>query len=92
MKLKQYIAIGAIVVGILLIGFSVSAKSKVLHAKEGMEKVSGILPNNQAGSEVRNIMHSKLSQYDMMIRLCLIGGIIIGIAGVFGVYYFRKHR
>ena len=91
MKMKQYIGIGAIVVGVALIGFSIASKNKVLNAKEGIDQVSGFFPKNDAGSAVENKIHSKLSRYDFMIRWSMIGGIVIGVAGVYALIRFRKH-
>ena len=90
MNVKQLAGIVAIVVGVALIGFSVYAKNKVHHAKEGMDQISGFFPKDQVGSVVEHKMHSKLSQYDMMIRWSMIGGVVLGIVGVYVVVRCRK--
>lgn len=90
MNVKRIAGFVAVVVGVVLIAFSFVAKGKVAHAKEGMDQVSGFFPKDAVSSTVEHKMHSKLSQYEMMIRWSMIGGAVLVAAGAFVVFRYRK--
>jgi hypothetical protein len=92
MNVKRLSGILAVVLGIVLIWFSIHVKNKVHNAKEGMNQVSGFFPKDQVGSTVEHKMNSMLNQYDMMIRVSMIGGIILIAGGAYFLFRYRKHR
>ncbi len=90
MNVKQVSGILAVIVGVALIGFSIYAKNKILHAKEGIDQVSGFFPKSEAGSAVEHSVKGKISRYEMIARWSMIGGVVLAAAGAYYVVRFRK--
>lgn len=90
MNVKQVSGILAVIVGVALIGFSVYAKNKILHAKEGIDQISGFFPKSEAGSAVEHSVHSKIGRYEILVRWSMIGGVVLAAAGAYFVVRFRK--
>lgn len=90
MNVKQLSGILAVIVGVALIGFSVYAKNRILHAKEGINQISGFFPKNEAGSVVEHSVKGKIGRYEMIVRWSMIGGVVLAAAGAYFIVRFRK--
>ncbi len=90
MKFKQMYGVLGVAIGVALIGISIYTNDRVHQAREDVDTVSGFFSTNPVSRAVKQQVHGKLSGYDMLIRLSMIGGIVIGAAGVYILIRCRK--
>ncbi len=92
MNIKQKVGLVASLLGIFLIVFALQSRGRISEAKSTVHSVSSRISNSSIGKMASGQMERTVSQYDTKVMLCLIGGIILLVAGAGGAYYYRKHR
>lgn len=77
-------------VGIALILFSIHAMHRISSAKGSISTVEGWVPKSVYKDVGSGVLGKESSQYDVKVRIALIGGIILALAG--GVYAIRNRK
>lgn len=91
MSAKRITGLVVLIVGIVLIVFSVYSMNRISNAKSGIHSITQPFSGSSGGREAGNFMQGQASQYDTTVRVLLIGGIVLAIIGA-GVVLFGKKR
>jgi hypothetical protein len=90
MKKKKITGLIVLIVGIALIVFAVHSMNRIANAKEGISAITTPFSNEPAGKFVGDVLEGKASQYDVQVKLCLIGGIVLAVIGGGMLLFCRK--
>jgi len=91
MNVRRVVGISLIVVGVIVVIFSVDAMHRISEAKSGVRQATRPLSGNPIGKVLTQSIESQTSQYDSEIMLCLIGGIALVVLGG-GVCLYRHKK
>jgi len=88
MRSKRTLSIALMVIGAVLILYSLQAMNRISAAKSEVHTISGLFSGSPEGQAAGGFLGQQASQYDTSVRLLLVGGIVI--AGCGAVLFFRK--
>ena len=81
MNAKRFIGLIVLLIGLVLIGFSIYAKGRIASAKGAVETVTSPFSGSTAGKMVGGEATKAVSQYDTKVQIALIGGIVLAVIG-----------
>jgi len=90
MGTKKFIGIIVLLIGVVLIGFSIYAKGRIASAKGTVDTVTSPFSGNTAGKIIGGEAKKAASQYDTKVQMILIGGIVLAVIGGGMVLFCRK--
>ncbi len=90
MNTKRIIGIVILVLGLFLIAFSAYAKMRIEEAKKVVHETTSPFSSNPIGKMLGGAVEQKAAQYDRMVIVSLVGGILLSLAGGGMLYFFRK--
>ncbi len=91
MKVRKILSMVLVLVGVVLFGFAMYAKNRVMEVKKSIHSSSGLIPDNAVNKEIGKVLEKKISSYDMPILWGMIGGIVFVVIGV-GTFACGKKR
>jgi len=92
MSTKKIAGLIALIVGIILIIFSIHSMNRISNAKSGIHSLSESFSGSSAGKEAGNWLQNKAGQYDVPVMVLLIGGIVLTIVGGSVVLFSKKKK
>lgn len=82
-----------LIIGIILLGFGLYAKSRIARARSQVGHITNSpFGENPATDTVGGVLESKITQYDQPVFWCLTGGIVLIVAGGGMMFFSRKKR
>lgn len=90
MKRKRIIGIVLFIIGVVLIIYSIHSMNRISAAKGEVNAFKSAFSGNSTGKALGNVMEGKASQYDTIVMVMLIGGIVLAVVGGGVVFMSRK--
>jgi hypothetical protein len=90
MNIKRITGIIIIVLGLFLIAFSTYAKIRIGEAKKIVHETTGAFSGNPIGKMLGSEVEKKVHQYDTIVIISLVGGVLLTILGAGMAFYFKK--
>lgn len=91
MSAKRITGLIVLIVGIILIIFSVHSMNRISNAKGGIHTLTDPFSGSSGGREAGSFLQGEASQYDTTVKVLLIGGIVLTVIGA-GVTLFGKKK
>lgn len=95
MTKRRIIGLVFFCLGIVLIILSINAMIEISNAKGFMKEASSLFSKNSSWNPLLSFAsgkaNAKIAGYDLPVLICLIVGIILGIAG-FRIVFSGKHK
>ena len=88
---KRIAGMVVLIIGVVLVIFSVYNQNRVTQAKSTINEGGSFFGNSKAGGMAEDYLEGKASQYDTPLKICLYGGIALIIIGG-AVTLFGKKR
>lgn len=92
MNKKRITGIIFFIVGAILVIYSVIAMGRIAQAKGEVSTFSNAFSGSRIGNAAGGELGRMASQYDTIVMVMLIGGIIITIIGVALVFFSRRRK
>ncbi|HEY2811166.1 MAG TPA: hypothetical protein VGJ00_07260 [Rhabdochlamydiaceae bacterium] len=92
MSTKRIVGCVVLIVGIVLIIFSVYEMNRISRAKGAIHTLSSPFSGSSAGKTAGHVMEGKASQYDTPVMILLIGGIACTVVGGYLVLFCKKKK
>jgi hypothetical protein len=90
MNTKKFVGLIVLLIGVVLVVFSIYAKGRISSAKGTVEKVTSPFSGSEGGKIAAREGNRMASQYDTKVQMILIGGIILVIVGGGIIFFGRK--
>ena len=92
MNVKQYVSLGVLIVGVALLICGFYGTSRMSSARADIDRATGYVPKNPARDVASNLLHGEVDKHQNTVTLCYVGGVVFTVAGVLGLYFFRKKK
>lgn len=92
MKRKKVIGIVVLIAGIVLFLYSLNAKQRIAAAKGEAGTLTGFLPKNSEGDYIGGKIKNATEQYDTIVQILFVGGIILIVVGGGMLFIGRRKR
>jgi hypothetical protein len=92
MSRKKITGLVLLIIGVILIAYSMNARSRIAAAKSGIHELTSPFSGSSAGQSIGDVMEGKASQYDTTVMLMLIGGIALVVIGGCTFFLGKKRR
>jgi hypothetical protein len=89
---KKIIGLVALLAGVVLFIFAKYEQHRVGSAKALFGRGTSMFSGNAVGGAVGGMVQGNLSQYDTILMLCEIGGIVLIVLGAGVMYFGRKKK
>ena len=90
MNSKRIAGIVSLIVGVVLIFYSIHLMNRISGAKGEIHTLTSPFSGSSAGRMVGGAMEGKASQYDTTVRVLLISGIVLAVVGGGITLFCRK--
>jgi hypothetical protein len=91
MNIKRLAYFAAIILGLIMVIYSLSAMRRISSAKGKASSMGSALSNSSVGRFMSGKLSEEASQYDTKVLMLLIAGSILVVVGCSGTYHYRKH-
>ena len=92
MSAKRITGLIVLIVGIILIIFSIHSMNRISGAKSGIHSITQPFSGSSSGKTVGTMLEAKVSQYDIPVLVILIGGIVLTVVGASVAAFGKKKR
>ena len=92
MSPKRITGLVVLIIGIILIIFSIHSMNRISGAKSGIHSVTQTFSGNSTGKTVGDVLEGKAGQYDLPVMVILISGIVLTVVGGSVVLFSKKKR
>jgi hypothetical protein len=91
MSAKRITGLIALIVGIILITYSIHSRNRISNAKSEFHSLSQSFSGSSAGKAAGNWLQNEAGQYDVPVMVLLISGIVLTVIGG-GAIIFGKRK
>jgi hypothetical protein len=92
MSIKRLIGLVILIIGIVLIAFSLHSMNRISKAKGGIRGMKHAFSGSSTGTKIGDAAENKVSQYDTPVMILLISGIILAIVGSSVIIFGKKKK
>lgn len=92
MSSKKITGIVVLIIGVVLIIFSVHSMNRIARAKGEIHTLTSPFSGSSGGRAAGEILGGKASQYDTTVTVLLIGGIALAVVGGGLILFGKKKR
>ena len=90
MNTKKFVGLIVLLIGVVLVVFSIYAKGRISSAKGSISKATSPFGGTEGGKIAAREGNRMASQYDTKVQMILIGGIILAVVGGGMIFFGRK--
>jgi drug/metabolite transporter (DMT)-like permease len=92
MSPKRITGIVVLIIGVVLIIFSIHSMNRISSAKSEIHSLTSPFSGNSTGKTIGGMMSNKAGQYDTTVMMLLIGGIVLVVVGGSVALFCRKKK